>query len=109
MEIEDPLDINALFGSAALSYFEERSAGIFLQDRNCHLGSLFKADRAVPYLNILYRMLLFKRDYELEPLYEDIYRGVLPATSLTDQTYNSDRFRTDLDQLANWNLVSFRH
>lgn len=108
MELDKQQAIETLFGSSALSYFEESSAEILLQGRNAYLGSLFKAERAVPYLNILYRMLLFKRDYELEPLYDDIFRGALAATSLNDPEYNSHRFRGDMDQLADWDLVSFR-
>ncbi len=53
-------------------------------------------------------MLLFKRDYELEPLYEDIYNSVHSAQSVLNQDYNQDQFRTDLGQLTRWELVDFR-
>jgi hypothetical protein len=97
-----------LFGSAALSLFKKGAVENLLVNRNRHLGSLLRAERALSYLNILYRMLLFKRDYELEPLYDDIYRGVEPAQSVTDDDYDQDRFRGDMAQLAEWDLVSFR-
>lgn len=98
----------ALFGSSALSLFEKGAVESLLVNRNQHLGSLLRAERALFYLNILYRMLLFKRDYELEPLYDDIYRGVGSAQSVTGDDYDSDRFRGDMAQLAEWKLISFR-
>jgi hypothetical protein len=60
------------------------------------------------YVNILYRMLLFKRDYELEPLYDDIYNAVEPAQAVNATLYDQDRFRGDMAQLAEWDLLSFR-
>lgn len=96
------------FGSAALPLFDKGAVRTLLANRNPHLGSLLRAERALPYLNILYRMLLFKRDYELEPLYDDIYRGVEAAQSVTGDNYDQDRFRGDMAQLAEWDLLSFR-
>ncbi len=101
-------DNDNLFTSNALSYFEKHGAKPLLIGRNAHLGSLFTSERAVYYLNLLYRMLLFKRDYELEPLYDDIYNGVISAQSTLDLEYNSDKFRIDLDRLVDWDLVNFR-
>lgn len=108
MKTDASQEITGLFGASALFFFEQGRARALLQSRNRQLGSLFTAERAVSYLNILYRMLLFKRDYELEPLYDDIYRGVLPAQFTFDAEYDHDRFRSDMDQLASWNHVSFR-
>ncbi len=53
-------------------------------------------------------MLLFKRDYELEPLYDDIYNGVISAQFTLDPEYNSDKFRIDVGRLVEWDLVTFR-
>ncbi len=108
MDIKNLQDISGLFGSEALSFFNQGHVATLLHNRNRHLGSLFMSERAVPYLNILYRMLLFKRDYELEPLYEDIYTASLSAQSAHDEAYDHDQFRSDLDRLAKWDLVSFR-
>ncbi len=84
-------------------------AAELIERRNHNLGSLFTSERASFYVTILYRMLLFKRDHELEPLYEDIHQAVLQPLGLRgDVEYSADRFRSDLDQLANWNLVSSR-
>ena len=79
MERDNLSEISGLLGSEPLSFFEQGCVSALFNGRNRYLGSLFTAERAVFYLNILYRMLLFKRDYELEPLYDDIYGGVLPA------------------------------
>ncbi len=108
METDNLQEISGLFGSEVLSLFNKGQVSALLKGRNRQLGSLFISERAVPYLNILYRMLLFKRDYELEPLYDDIFTAVLPAQILKDITYDTDRFRNDLEQLAKWDLVSFR-
>ncbi len=108
MNTDTKQEVAALFGSSALSLFEKGAVETLLTNRNRHLGSLLRAERALPYLNILYRMLLFKRDYELEPLYDDIYRGVEAAQAVDGNNYDPDRFRGDMAQLAEWNLLSFR-
>ncbi len=101
-------DILQLFDKNGRSYFQQHGAGLLLADRNAHVGSLLVSERSVFYLNILYRLLLFKRDYELEPLYEDIYNGVLSAQQGLAQTYDQDQFRSDLNRLEQWDLVDFR-
>ena len=108
MKADIQQEATALFGSSALALFEKGAVASLLANRNQHLGSLLRAERTLPYLNILYRMLLFKRDYELEPLYDDIYRAVEAAQSVTADDYDPDRFRGDMAQLAEWNLLSFR-
>jgi hypothetical protein len=108
MEKISQTDTDTLFSANALCYFEQYGAGPLLTGRNSHLGSLFTSERAIFYLNVLYRMLLFKRDYELEPLYDDIYSGVISAQFTVDPEYNNDKFRADLDRLVGWDLISFR-
>lgn len=108
METSSLNDNGSLFSSNALSYFESHGAQDLLDSRNSHLGSLFTSERAPFYLNILYRMLLYKRDYELEPLYDDIYSGVISAQLTHDAGYDSDKFRLDLGRLVDWDLLSFR-
>ncbi len=65
-----------LFGNESLDYFQQYGSAALLAKRNVHTGSLLTSERAPFYLNILYRGLLFKRDYELEPLYDDIYNDL---------------------------------
>jgi hypothetical protein len=102
-------DIAELFGQNPLAAFD-RGRGIHLMlTRNRRLGSLLAAERNVFYIQILYRMLLFKREHELEPLYEDIYQGVrLAQESFDAKEYSPQQFRIDMAQLADWELVTFR-
>ena len=98
-----------LFGSDPLAAFEQGTAARLLLNRNRQLGALLVAERSVYYIQILYRMLLFKREHELEPLYEDIYHAVRPAQeALGDGEYLPPQFRQDMDQLRDWGLVTFR-
>ena len=101
-----------LFGNERMRFFERYGASTLVASRNTNLGSLLISERAVYYLNIIYRMLLFKRDYELEPLYDDIYQGVYSAQSNFDTgpnaEYSLNQFRTDMDQLSKWKLIDFR-
>ena len=97
-----------LFSSANLAFFQQYGSAALLTGRNTSLGSLLISDRVIHYLNILYRMLLFKRDYELEPLYDDIFHAVQSAQKVLDEEYDQNQFRTDIGQLATWNLIDFR-
>lgn len=102
-------DNSQLFGSDPLDAFERGAAAGLLVNRNRQLGALLVAERSVYYVQILYRMLLFKREHELEPLYEDIYHAVRPAQeSLGTGEYILQQFRQDMDQLGDWELVTFR-
>ena len=102
-------DNSDLFGSAPINAFNRGAAARLLLNRNRHLGALLVAERSVYYVQILYRMLLFKREHELEPLYEDIYHAVRPAQETLDGCeYVLQQFRQDMDQLRAWGLVTFR-
>lgn len=101
-------DILNLFSHDSLAFFHQHGSATLLLHRNAHLGYLLTSERGVYYLNILYRMLLFKRDYELEPLYDDIYNGVQPAQSVLDTSYSQNHFRSDIAQLTSWELVDYR-
>ena len=94
-----PHDIQNLFSNDGLAYFQQHGSATLLAKRNINVGSLLTTERALFYLNILYRILLFKRDYELEPLYDDIYNGVQAAQTTIDQNYSQDQFRSDISQL----------
>ena len=52
--------------------------------------------------------MLFKCDYELEPLYEDIFQGVQAPLSAQDNEYSHNQFRTDIGQITTWELVDYR-
>ena len=102
-------DAIKLFREDPREGFELGAAAALLTNRNPHLGNLLMAERALYYVQILYRMLISRRTHELEPLYEDVYDAVRPAQELlADVPYTSEQFRTDLNQLTSWELVSFR-
>ncbi len=103
----DPLN---LFRADAAEAFELGATAALLEHRNLFMGHLLLAERNLFYVQILYRMLITRRTtHELEPLYEDIYDSVRPAQELLAQApYSSDQFRADLNQLTQWELVSFR-
>ncbi len=97
------------FDDQPIAAFEQGRAAELVERRNSNLGRLFSTERAPIYVTILYRLLLFKRDHELEPLYEDIFQAVeLPLTELEKTEYSTDRFRTDIDQLTSWKLLTSR-
>lgn len=103
-----PLD---LFGDRALAAYENGQAAELVRRRNRHLGHLLLADRAVVYVQILYRLLLFRRSHELEPLHEELYEAVRPAQERClgpGGGYDQDQFRADLAQLEAWALISCR-
>jgi hypothetical protein len=102
-----PLD---LFGDQALAAYEEGRAAELILRRNREVGNLLLAERAVLYVQVLYRLLLFRRAHELEPLHEDLYDAVRPAQghALGGAEYDPDQFRNDLAQLEGWGLVSCR-
>lgn len=81
-----------------------------LHGRNRQIGSLMLADRVVFYLHILHAMLLCRREHELEPLYEDIFQAVHQDLGefAADGEYLVEHFRSDLDQLQTWGLITSR-
>ena len=72
-------DLIDLFAENYLEAFNRGEAAVLVTSRKSALGYLLNADRAVYYVQILYRLLLFRREHELEPLYEDVYLGVTNA------------------------------
>ena len=99
-----------MLSETPLDAFEAGEGAALVTHRNRHVGNLLSAERAVWYTQILYRMLLFRRDHELEPLYEDIYDAVRRAQERVSDGngYAPEQFRADLGQLTAWDLVSCR-
>ncbi len=100
-----------IFEEDVLGGYLDGEASQLVSMRNRHLGNLLITERSIFYVQILYRLLLFRRDHELEPLYEDIYDAIGPAQSLLidhDDGYTLEHFRNDMDQLLAWNLVHSR-
>jgi hypothetical protein len=99
----------SLFGDSPLEAYDEGYSLELIKGRNPHIGALLSADRAENYITILYRLLLFKREHELEPLYEDIFNAVSYAMEKTGlDEYTLERFYSDMKQLTEWELLDFR-
>src|SRR5688500_1237864 len=100
-----------LFGENRLDAFLEGEAVPVLGRRTPTLGALLGSERAVYYVQILYRLLLFRRDHELEPLHEDIQLAVKAPQELQaarmngGELYDLDAFNVDMNQLLAWRLV----
>ncbi len=99
----------SLLGDDYLTGYHRGEAALLVTNRNAALGQLLAAERAVPYIHILFRLLIFRREHELEPLYEDIFNAVVPAQEAGDaEPYTFERFRDDINQLQAWKLVECR-
>ena len=100
----------SLFGDDPLAAFETGAAADLVRSRKRSLGNLLSSERAIFYVQLLYRMLLFRRDHELEPLNDDIFEAICePQSQLSDgQTYTTDQFNHDIHQLEEWELITGR-
>ena len=98
-----------LFSDEPDAAFESGLSAELVSRRNRSIGSLLNSDHSCYYIQILYRMLLFRREHELEPLNEDLYQAVKPAQeSLDDNTYGQDMFTRHMHQLLEWKLITER-
>ncbi|MBO1322920.1 hypothetical protein [Acanthopleuribacter pedis] len=103
------VDASALFADAVLEAFDRGVAAHLTHNRRASLANLLAAPRALYYLNILYRLRLFRNDHELEPLYEDLFEAVEVAqTHCGGAAYSRDQFREDMTALRDWTLVDER-
>ncbi len=101
--------LERLFSGDVLDGFAAGAAQFLVRMRNRNLGNLLLSERNVFYLQIVYRMLCFRREHELEPLFEDLYAAVQPAQeSVAGEAYRREEFRQDMHQLDDWGLVSCR-
>ena len=88
----------------------EETAQTGLLDNRCRqLGHLLLADRAVFYVQILHRMLEFRRQHELEPLHEDLFDATRSQQeTAAAEPYTIELFLQDIRQLQLWNLITCR-
>ena len=104
-------DIEELLGSTPLDAFSRGVGSALSENRNRNIGAMFSSDHAAEYIQILYRMLFFRREYELEPLYEHIFTAVAPAIKAireSKEDYPREEFDRNMNQLYDWNLVDRR-
>jgi hypothetical protein len=78
-----------------------------LSIRNRNLGQLLLSERATAYLSVLLEMLRFRRNYESEPLHDDLFVTVRENQASRPE-YTSDQFNQDIRQLLEWSLITDR-
>lgn len=98
-----------LFEADYLEAFEQGAAVWLVRRRNRNLGNLLLSEHRDFYIQILYRMLYFRREHELEPLNEDIYAAVKAAIGqVALLEYTDTLFNRHMNQLTEWELVTCR-
>lgn len=98
-----------LFDGDFLEAFSEGASVWLVRNRNPNLGALLNSEHREFYIQILHRMLHFRREHELEPLNEDIYVAVKPALEKTGgEVYTTALFNRHIKQLADWELLTER-
>ncbi len=98
-----------LLESDSLESFPTLCGSLLLKHQNPHVGQLLCAERAVFYLNLLYGLLVFRRNHELEPSHDDLFDLICAAQSAAaNEEYHSASFSTDIRQLEQWDLLSQR-
>lgn len=68
------------------------------------IAAVLTAERTPAYLTILYALLLFRRDHELEPLHEDVLPRIAEAAAGLGG-YDGPTFAQDVSQLVEWGAV----
>jgi hypothetical protein len=95
-----------LFDQDYLIAFADGAAVWLVRQRNQYLGSLLNSEHRDFYIQILHRMLYFRREHELEPLNEDIYLAVKPALEKSSgEEYSAVMFNRHINQLTEWELI----
>ena len=101
--------ITKLFSEEYIDAFNQGTASFLIKNRNRNIGAMFAAERGVYYVQILFRMLCFRREHELEPLNDEIYNAVSAAQeSYSDIEYTIISFNNDIQQLLDWKLIESR-
>jgi hypothetical protein len=89
-------------GTAEVELSESKRASMMLRVFGNERLSFFESERAAFYLNILYKMLLLRREHELQPLHEDLYYAVRDQQLLFSSDYDLNQFAADVAQLLEW-------
>ena len=108
--MQDDNNSSRLLGEQTLAAFEAGEVSLLLENRNQNLGSMFASEFALDYIQILYRLLMFRREHELEVLRNELFDSVKVgiATSGNNDIYPIERFDQAMKQLEDWGLVNKR-
>ena len=106
---EKQTQARALLSEMATGAFDKGYCSHLLAGRNANLGNLIGSERALYYCHLVYRMLLFRREHELEPLHEDLYRAVREAQETVNcEPYLPEHYSSDINNLLDWKLITIR-
>jgi hypothetical protein len=109
ISVEQQKQAKSLLSENAIDAFKSGYCRYLLNSRNPNLGNLTGSDRALYYCHITYRMLLFRREHELEPLHEDLYRAVQDAQrTISGEVYPPEQYASDINNLLEWKLITSR-
>lgn len=84
--------------------FASGCAPVLARGLGARVASVLTTERTPWYLTILYALLLFRRDHEIEPLHEDVWARVAGPVEHMGP-YDGPTFAQDLDQLVAWGAV----
>ncbi len=109
-EVHEPDDIAAARQliaadpAARRAAFESGLAPLLAHGLAGRVAAVLTAERSPWYLTILYALLLFRRDHELEPLHEDVFSQVAAAMQHLGD-YDAALFAQDIEQLVRWAAI----
>lgn len=109
-ELHDPDDIAAarrliaVEPGARAAAFADGLAPLLARGLGGRVAAAITAERSPWYFTILYALLLFRRDHELEPLHEDVLGRVLGPIERFGP-YDGVLFAQDVEQLVRWRAV----
>jgi hypothetical protein len=101
----EPITTHRLFDGDRERAFADGCAPLLATAVAGRVTNLIAAERASYYLNLVYALLLLRRDHELEPRHIDLYRRVLGPQRLLGGDYSPAEFAQDLEQLVDWGAV----
>lgn len=100
-----PPDAARLLGPTRASAFDDGLSPLLGRAIGGPVVNVLVTDRSAAYLVLLDALVLLRRDHELEPLHDEVYRRVAPVLSRDGDAYDSETFAQDLDQLREWACV----
>ncbi|HEY1558141.1 MAG TPA: DUF2397 family protein [Kofleriaceae bacterium] len=89
---------------ARAAAFLDGCAPVLARGIGRRVAAVVTSERTSWYLTILYALLLFRRDHEIEPMHEDVWaRVATPAERMG--SYDGPTFWHDVEQLVAWGAV----
>jgi hypothetical protein len=99
-----PPEAARLLDPERIQAFEEGLSPLLAHACDGPVTSVLTAELAPVYLTLLDALVLMRRDHELEPLHDEVYRRVARVLG-ADVPYGMEAFARDIDQLREWGCV----